>query len=92
MNDPDDWISRQNREAFMQAVTASSRRERRVRLRNALAVVKAARKAGLPVAGADVEGVRLRFGEQEPAKAGEQEPPRVALFQTRTNPKMKVVL
>jgi hypothetical protein len=45
------------------------RREQRERIANALAVVKAARKAGLSIAAADVLGVRLTFGQPEPAPA-----------------------
>jgi hypothetical protein len=60
--------------------------------------VKAALKAGLPVAGAVVDGVPLQFGEPAKAPAGQpdveiDEPtPRRALFKTRALPKMKVVL
>ena len=55
---------------LLRALTQIGRRERRDRLRQALEVVKAARKAGLPVKAANIEGVDLQFAESEnPAKA-----------------------
>jgi hypothetical protein len=47
----------------------NERRQFRERLAQALAVVKAAQKAGLPVTGGTVEGVQLEFGALESAKA-----------------------
>jgi hypothetical protein len=54
-------------------------------------VVQAAQKAGLIIRGATIEGVPLELGAPESAKAP-TEAPRVAVFQTRPNPKQKVVL
>jgi hypothetical protein len=62
------------------------------RLAEAIAVVRAAQKAGLLVRSATIEGVELELGAPEPAKISAEEAPRVALFQTRPNPKQKVVL
>jgi hypothetical protein len=61
------------------------------RLAEAIAVIRAAQKAGLLVRSATIEGVELELGAPESVKAP-TEAPRVALFQTRPNPKQKVVL
>ena len=81
-------------DAYFRLLDRQSRRDKRERLHQQLAVVKAAQAAGFPVRSAVIEGVPLTFGQPEPAKAGgaEDEPPRAALFQTRTHPKMKVIL
>jgi hypothetical protein len=52
--------------------------------------LKAARKA--KAARLVYRGVVFDLGEGEPAQTVAEESPRAALFQTRTHPKMKVVL
>jgi hypothetical protein len=62
-------------------------------LRRGLRTIKAAQRAGVRIRSATIEGVVLDLGDPEPAKApaeNSQEPP--ALFHTRKNPKVKVVL
>jgi hypothetical protein len=51
---------------FFRAVAANSRREQRERIKKGLAVVKAAKKAGLPIKSAVVEGTVLELGEADP--------------------------
>jgi hypothetical protein len=71
------------------------RAERRARIRQEIAeglrVVEAAKAAGLPVRGATIAGVALELGAPA-ASAPADEPPPIALFRTRANPKQKVVL
>jgi hypothetical protein len=57
-------------DALLRALGRQSRRERRERVAEALAVVKAAKRAGLPVKGATVEGVALTFGAPDAPAAG----------------------
>ena len=82
-------------EGYCRAVDRLNRAKRRAQFREELAdglrVVAAAKAAGFQVKGATIAGFELQLGAPEPAKAAE-DPPRVALFQTRTNPKQKVVL
>ena len=82
-------------EGYCRAVDRLNRAERRAQfpqeLADGLRVIAAAKAAGLQVKSATIAGFELRLGAPEPAKAAE-DPPRVALFQTRTNPKQKVVL
>jgi hypothetical protein len=53
--------------ALMQAFATIARREERERRRKALATIRAARKAGLPIKSVVVDDVRLEFGAAEPA-------------------------
>jgi hypothetical protein len=52
---------------LLRAYTAIAKREQRERVAKAVAVVKAARKKGLPVKVASIEGVTLQFGEPDAA-------------------------
>jgi hypothetical protein len=70
---------------------ANRRTQFRQQIADGLRVIAAAKAAGFQVKGAIIAGFELQLGAPEPAKAAE-DPPRVALFQTRTNPKQKVVL
>lgn len=79
-------------DAYFVALDRIKRLERRERLHQQLAVVKAAQAAGFLIGSTVIEGVPLTFSQPEPAKPAEDEPPRAALFQTRTHPKMKVIL
>jgi hypothetical protein len=54
---------------LLRAYSAIAKREERERVAKGLAVVKAARKKGLPVKAATIEGVTLEFGEPEAAPA-----------------------
>jgi hypothetical protein len=54
---------------LLRAFTAIARREQRERVAKGLAVVKAARKKGLPVKAATIEGVALEFGEPDTTPA-----------------------
>lgn len=56
-------------DALMRVYGIISRRERRERVKQALAVIEAARKKGLPVKAATIEGVVLELGEPETAPA-----------------------
>jgi hypothetical protein len=56
---------------LLRVYTAVARREQRERVSKGLSVVKAARKKGLPVKSATIEGVALEFGEPEAAPANE---------------------
>jgi hypothetical protein len=56
-------------EAHLRALARDARRAHRERLARQLSVIKAARKAGLPVKRATVEGVELEFGKPESAPA-----------------------
>ena len=76
-------------DALLRAYGRIARLERE-RIARQLAVVQAAQKAGLIIR-ATIEGVPLGLGAPESAKAP-TEAPRVAVFQTRPNPKQKVVL
>jgi hypothetical protein len=70
--DDDEWSVRERRarhDEYFRAMAALQRRERRERLARAIAVVKTAQKAGLPVKRATIEGVDLEFGQPEAAKA-----------------------
>jgi hypothetical protein len=58
----------------LKALDRLARRERRARVAQALAVIKAAQRAGLPVKGATVEGVPLAFGQPESAPAPQLHP------------------
>jgi hypothetical protein len=53
---------------LLRALTLIGRRERRERVARALAVVKEARKLGLPVKRATIDGVDMEFGPPEAAK------------------------
>jgi hypothetical protein len=53
--------------ALMRALTANARYKERERHRKALALIKRAQKAGLPLRSAVVEDVRLEFGTPEAA-------------------------
>lgn len=74
---------------LLRAYGRISRMECRRRLDNEIGAVKAAQKAGLLVRRATIAGVPMEFGAPELAKAGAEEPPRVAMFR---NPKQKLVL
>jgi hypothetical protein len=68
--DDDEWSVREWRERhdeYFRAMAALQRRERRERVARALAVVKQARKVGLPVKRAIIDGVDLELGEPAPA-------------------------
>jgi hypothetical protein len=56
--------------ALLRAYTAIARREQKERIAKGLAVVKAAKNAGLPVKAANIDGVEIEFGE--PEAAGEE--------------------
>jgi hypothetical protein len=56
---------------LLRAYAAIARREQRERVARGLAVVRAARKKGLPVKVATIEGVALQFGGPEAAPANE---------------------
>jgi hypothetical protein len=65
-------IPRDN-EALIRALARISRSERKQRIKDGLAVIKAALRAGLPLRGATVESVELSLGapeKQEPPEAG----------------------
>jgi hypothetical protein len=83
-------------EGYCREMARISRAARRAQFRQEIAdglrVVEAAKAAGFPIKGATIAGVTLELGSPEPAKIGADERPRAALFKTRTNPKMKVVL
>ena len=57
-------------DAYFRLLDRQSRRDRRERLHQQLAVVKAAQAAGFPVRSAVIEGVPLTFSQPKPAKAG----------------------
>ena len=72
--DLDDFFARERRrllEEVLEALDRSNRqarrRARRERLTQALNVIRAAQRAGLPVKAATVEGVALTFGDPEAA-------------------------
>ena len=67
-----------------------SKAARRARIKEGFEVLKAARRAGFEVTGAEIAGVPLTLGPPAPAPA--EEPPRVSLFKARVVPKQKVVL
>jgi hypothetical protein len=77
-------------DALLRAYGRIARLERRERIARQLAVVQAAQKAGLIIRGATIEGVPLELGAPGSPKPP-TEAPRVAVFQTRPNPKQKVV-
>jgi hypothetical protein len=53
--------------ALLRAFGAISRAEERERRRKALATIKAARKAGLPITSVVIDDIRLELGAPEPA-------------------------
>lgn len=56
-------------DALLGALGRQSRRERRERVANALAVLRATQSAGFPLKRAVVEGVEMEFGAPAPEKA-----------------------
>jgi hypothetical protein len=64
---PPDW------DAYFRGLARIKRAERKQRIKDDLATIKAANKAGLPVRRAIVEGTTLEFGE---AEARPPRPPR----------------
>ena len=83
-------------EGYCRALDRINRAKRRAQFRQEIAdglrVVEAAKAAGFRIKGAIIAGVPLELGSPEPAKSAAEEPPRVALFKTRANPKTRVVL
>jgi hypothetical protein len=60
---PRDWT------AFKRGLAATVRREQEERIAKWLAVVKAAREAGLPVKRVTIDGIEIEFGEADAPKA-----------------------
>jgi hypothetical protein len=54
-----------NNGKILRALGAIDRRRQRERIAKGLAIVKAAKRAGLPVRSATIEGVALEFGEAD---------------------------
>jgi hypothetical protein len=65
MRDPPDDFNRSRRNDLVVALARIGRAERRARVREALALLKAARRAGLPVASATIADVTLNFDSAE---------------------------
>jgi hypothetical protein len=78
--------------AIARIESAAERRRFAEGVRKGLAVVRAAKRAGLKVCAVSIEGVDLRIGEPEPAEPAAESQDSPALFRARAIPKTKVVL
>jgi hypothetical protein len=85
-----------NLERYCRAADRRSHAKRRAQFRQELAdglrVIAAAKAAGLLIKAATIAGVSLELGAPATSAPAAEEPPPVALFRTRPNPKTRVVL